>query len=160
MGKRSADIEREIAEHRQNITRKRTQLEDRVRTDVHDARVSVTDEIAERTKLGEYARERPLMTLAAAFGAGVLLGGVTDSGGGGGKESHDGGREPRTVRYRREANGSGDGLVASLLGSITGPVGFTLQDEVRSAIRDVFGRDGSSGGTETSAPREQQRFTM
>jgi hypothetical protein len=156
MGKRSADIEREIAEHREAIARKRMRLEDRVRTDVHDARVSVTEEIESRTKLGEYARERPLMTLATAFGAGVLLGGLSDGGG----ESEPRGEQPRTVRYHREASGGRDGMVASLLGSLTGPIGATLQDEVRSAIRDIFGRSDGAGGGDAAAPREQQRFTM
>jgi hypothetical protein len=156
MGKRSADIEREIAEHRDSIARKRTRLEDRVRTDVHDARVSVTEEIESRTKLGDYARERPLMTLATAFGAGVLLGGMSDSGG----NNDARGEQPRTVRYRREASGAGDGMVASLLGSLTGPIGATLEDEVRSAIRDIFGRNNGAGEGDTAAQKEQQRFTM
>jgi hypothetical protein len=132
MGKTSAELEREIGEHRRRMTWKRDRLEHRVRSGVRDARDAVNDEVMSRTNINEYAQQRPLTTLAAAFGAGVLLGAVSD-GSGGGREEYRGDRN-----HQRSEQGSG--LLAGMLGTVTGPLGNTIQDELRLAIRDFFGR--------------------
>jgi hypothetical protein len=154
MGKTSAEIEREIAAHREAVSRKRERLEERVRTDVHDARVAVSDEVLSRTKIGEYARERPLMTLAAAFGAGVLLGNITDPGAANGPQ-------PAAQRGPRDHGAGRDGLLGALLGSVTTPLGGALHDEVRDLVRDVFRRDEMSTSTATRESQPaQQEFSM
>jgi hypothetical protein len=134
MGKKSVELERELADHRRAMTDKRRQLDERVRDDVRDLKSGIADEITSRTRLSEYVEKRPLATMAAAFGTGVLLGAVSDSG--------DEPSSRRVPRGRGASNGSGGaGLLSGLLGTITGPLGNTVQDELRSTIRDFLGRD-------------------
>lgn len=137
MGKTSDQLERELREHRDEMTRKQEALRERVREDIHDARRSVTDEISQRTKLHEYAEEHPLATVAAAFGTGIALGSFT---GGGGNSDQP------TKRWQESSGASngGAGLLGGLLGGVAGPVAGTIQDEIRTLLRDVIGRDDAA----------------
>lgn len=147
MGKKPAELEREIAEHRRAMSRKRYDLEQRIRADLHDARDAASHEISERTRINQYAQERPLATVATAFGVGVLLGAVSDSRG---SPRRDYDRRPSRSEYGHDYDRGGDGLLGGLLAGITAPLGNTIQDELRTTVREFLRRDDEPrpGGTE------------
>lgn len=154
MSQRPADIEREINRRRQELSRHIDALNERVRGGVEDARDAFderVDELVSRAKIDECAEQRPLLTLASAFGVGVLLGAITDPG-----SSSDSGDRRRGGRRQ-----PGDGALSDLLGALTGALGSSatvaVQDEVRTAIRSVFhgdrpqrARAGDEAATETN----------
>jgi ElaB/YqjD/DUF883 family membrane-anchored ribosome-binding protein len=128
MGKKPAEIQREIAQQRAFIEQRLHALEDRVSDDVRDAGNAFSSQIGERTHINEYADQRPLTTLAGAFGAGILLGMMSDRGKGNG--------------HRRErGEDRGGGLFDDLMGAASGAIGGSVQTEVRQLIRDVLGTD-------------------
>jgi hypothetical protein len=129
MGKKPAEIQREIAEQRASIERRLRALEDRVADDVRGTGSAVTSEIGDRTHINEYAERHPLTTVAGAFGAGVFLGMMSDRGKSNGHRGR--GRE----RYERD----GGGLFDELMGAASGAIGGSVQSEVRQLIRDVLG---------------------
>jgi ElaB/YqjD/DUF883 family membrane-anchored ribosome-binding protein len=131
MGKKPTEIQREIAQQRSSIERRLRALEDRVADDVRDAGSAVTGEIGERTHINDYAQRHPITTVAGAFGAGVLLGIMSD---------RTRGSNGRPARYERERDGGG--LFDELMGAASGAIGGSVQTEVRQLIRDVLGSDG------------------
>src|SRR4029079_10062920 len=78
MGKTPAQLEREIAEQRSRMTLKREHIEERVRGSVDDMRSTASD-LTSKSKINQYIEHRPLTTVAAAFGTGMLLGVVSES---------------------------------------------------------------------------------
>ena len=72
MGKRSDELQREIAEYRQRLDAKVDRLDDRVRSDLRDSRETVDQDVRQRLHLDKYADARPLLTVAVAFGTGVV----------------------------------------------------------------------------------------
>jgi hypothetical protein len=94
--------------------------------------------VRDRLHIQQYAEERPFLTLATAFGAGILLGTVTPA--------VPTPSMPGRSNGNRASSGTGDGsMLAQLLGSATGALSGTLQDEVRDLVRQVTGsRDSSS----------------
>jgi hypothetical protein len=132
MGKKPAEIQREIAQQRATIERRIHALEDRVADDVRDAGHAVSYELGERTHLNQYAEQRPMTTVLGAFGAGVFLGMASNRGG------RKGSQQP-------SQQNDGGGLFSELIGAASGAIGGTVQSEVRQLIRDVFETDGSRG---------------
>jgi ElaB/YqjD/DUF883 family membrane-anchored ribosome-binding protein len=130
MAKKPAEIQREIAQQRAAIERRLHALEDRVVDDVRDAGSAFTSEIGERTRINQYASERPLATVAGAFGAGVVLGMISDRRKGNGHRQRDGDGDDR-----------GGGLLDEIVGVASGAIGSSVQTEVRQLIRDVLGTD-------------------
>ena len=137
MGKRSDELQREIADYRRHLSSRIDDLQERIRSDVRDTGGAVDQNVRERLKVTQYAEERPLLSVAAAFGGGVLLGMLTDSGGGGSQQQYNNGRYGMRSRNggRHE---SGNGLLASLLGSSTGMLTGTLQEQIRGLFDDVM----------------------
>jgi hypothetical protein len=111
-------------------------LQERIRSDVRDTGGAVDQNVRERLKVTQYAEERPLLSVAAAFGGGVLLGMLTDSGGGGSQQQYSNGRYGMRSSGRRQE--SGNGLLASLLGSSTGMLTGTLQEQIRGLFDEVM----------------------
>jgi len=156
MGKRSDELQREIADYRRQLDAKANRLDERVRSDLRDSRENVDKDVRERLHLDKYANERPFLTLATAFGAGILLGTVTPavptpSMPSMGRGSSDGasGRSSGT-------GGGGNGFLSSIMGSASGALSGTIEDEVRNLFSQVTGgRDGSStsGSRSTSGAR-------
>ena len=138
MGKKPAQLEREIADQRREMTRKREHIEDRVRGSVDDVK-STASELTRKSKLNEYINERPLTTMIAAFGTGMLLGVASETAPAAARTAGHGAQSA----YDRAG---GAGLLTGVLGTVTGPLGNTLQDELRTTLRDVLGRnDGHDG---------------
>jgi len=149
MGKRSDELQREIADYRRRLDAKANRLDERVRSGLRDSRETVDRDVRERLQLDKHAEERPFLTLAAAFGAGILLGSVTPSiptpsmpsmssgdGRSGSRGAYRGGRESGT---------GGNGFLSSIIGSASGALSGTIEDEVRQLFSQVTGgRDGSS----------------
>lgn len=133
MGKKPAEIQREIAQQRSNIERRLHSLEDRVADDVRDAGHAFSEEVGERTHINQYAEQRPMTTVLGAFGAGVFLGMMS---GRGARQSN--GRKHASSRYESERGG----LFDDVMGAASGAIGGSLQTEVRQLIRDVLGTDG------------------
>jgi hypothetical protein len=181
MGKTSADIEREIAEHRRMVERKIEALQERVRGDVDSLSSNVQDRasdagsnVSERLDLDRHARERPMTLLGAAFGTGVLLG-VVSEGLGGDDGRRDDRRDAAAYRRRPRDRSSGDGMLGELLGTTIGSMRGTFIDEFRTTLRDVFenerpadrraestdqrARDDEDHNGATKGEREESRFT-
>lgn len=133
MGKKSADIEREIAELRDSIGTKIDRVRDRVRDDVKDFSSAAWDDVAERTRIGEHVEKRPMATVAAALGVGVLLGVVSDGLMAGAQRGEQ--PEPRASRNGRREGG----LMHTVAGTASGVVGGKLGDELRELLRQVLG---------------------
>src|SRR3954470_20012109 len=81
MGQTTVELQREVAEQRRRIETKLDALRERLRSDATDAREAVADdtshaaaEAKERLQLEERIQQHPLVSLAAAFGAGIALG--------------------------------------------------------------------------------------
>ena len=114
-------------------------LQERIRSDVRDTGGAVDQNVRERLKVTQYAEERPLLSVAAAFGGGVLLGMLTDSGGGGSQQQHSSnGRYGMRSRNGGRQESSSNGLLASLLGSSTGMLTGTLQEQIRGLFDEVM----------------------
>jgi hypothetical protein len=144
MGKRSDELQREIADYRRRLDAKANRLDERVRSDLRDSRETVDRDVRERLQLDKYAEERPFLTLAAAFGAGILLGSVTPSMP---SMSSGDGRTGSRGAYRggSESGTGGNGFLSSIIGSASGALSGTIEDEVRQLFSQVTGgRDGSS----------------
>jgi hypothetical protein len=135
MGKRSDELQREIREYRQRLDEKADRLSERVRSDVRDSRETVDKDLRERLQLEKYADERPLLTLAAAFGTGVLLGSCTPSAPTPSMPSMPG-RDGGSSR-RDSADSGGGGMLASLIGSASGALSGTIEEEVREIFSQV-----------------------
>jgi hypothetical protein len=135
MGKKPAELEREIREHRAAIDRKIAALDDRVRTDVKDAGASLSSRIEERAHVKQYAEERPLATVLGAFGTGVALGMV----------SNRRGHSPTRRNAYDWGNGRNrGGMFDELLGAASGAIGTSMRGEVRDLVRQIFGADQPS----------------
>ncbi|HXK34716.1 MAG TPA: hypothetical protein VNM91_11980 [Dehalococcoidia bacterium] len=133
MGKKSADIEREIAELRDSIATKIDRVRDRVRDDVKDFSSAAWDDVAERTRIGEHVEKRPMATLAAALGVGVLLGVASDGLLAGAQRGQQ--PEARTSHNGRREGG----VIHTVAGTASGAVGGKLGDELRELLRQVLG---------------------
>lgn len=144
MGKKPDEVQREVEECRRRLDRRVSDLEQRVRTDVTDAGHTLAADVTERTGLKTQAETRPLTTLMGAFGTGMLLG--VASGGGGGKRGYP---EP----YRDAGNGNG--LLGELLGSASGLLGGTLQDEFRRVLDQAFGEPRQPQSRPEPAPADE-----
>jgi hypothetical protein len=146
MVKKPAEIQREIAEQRALIEGKLSNLNERVRTDLHDANSALNDDIMRRTHLDEHVERRPLTVLAAAFGGGVLLGLAGDSAMGTGSRSHS------DERPSSGGHGDGsDGFMNQITGALSGVLGSTLQDEVRQVLRQMLRTDEEPAHWRTSS---------
>ncbi|MEX0749723.1 MAG: hypothetical protein WD359_02860 [Dehalococcoidia bacterium] len=149
MGKRSDELQREIADYRQRLDARVNRIDERVRSDVRDSRETVDQDLRDRLHLDKYAEERPFLTLAAAFGAGILLGSTTPAvptpslPSFSGRDSQDG------RGSRGGASGTGSmGFLASIVGSASGALSGTIEDEVRQLFSQVTGgREASRAST-------------
>lgn len=144
MGKKSDELRREITEYRQQLDARANRLEERVRNDVRDSRETADQDLRERLHIDKYAEERPFLTLAVAFGAGMVLGAVTPnppmpSMG----KSKNGGQS-------QSSSSSNSGMLSSLLGTATGSLSSTLSDEVRELFRQATGERNSAGSSASS----------
>jgi ElaB/YqjD/DUF883 family membrane-anchored ribosome-binding protein len=137
MGKRSDELQREIADYRGRLDAKVNRLDERVRSDLRDSRETVDRDVRERLQLDKYAEERPFLTLATAFGAGILLGSVT----------------PSIPTPSMPSMSSRDGRGAS--GALSG----TIEEEVRQLFSQVTGgREKSSDeGSRRNIDRHEDR---
>ena len=144
MGKTSDELQREIAQHRERMERRVDDLQNRVKTDVDDASTAVSEKVS-ATKISEYVEQRPLTTLAGAFGAGIVLGLATP---GGGASSRSSGRPQRAYDSGYSNGGSGgggplDGFLAGLVGNASGMLSGKLQDEFQSLLDGMFDKTKS-----------------
>lgn len=156
MGKKPDEIEREIAQHREAIGRKLGELKARVRDDATELRAVAGEDLAERTGLRQQAEQRPLVTVGAALGVGMVAGAIS---GGRRAAKEPAQRTPSNLaRAQSPADsppaGAKDSVIAELLGTITGGLSTTLQDELRQALRDLFDRKAvPSAPAAPQAPR-------
>jgi ElaB/YqjD/DUF883 family membrane-anchored ribosome-binding protein len=157
MGKRSDELQREIREYRQRLDQKADRLNERVRSDVRDSRENVDKNVRERLNLDKYAEERPLLTLAAAFGTGVLLGSFTPSVPTPSMPSMPSmpGRNGGSARGHSNSGTGGSGMLASLIGSASGALSGTIEDEVREIFSQISrGRDDRQSAGRAASSRE------
>jgi ElaB/YqjD/DUF883 family membrane-anchored ribosome-binding protein len=138
MGKRSDELRREIADYRRRLDAKVNRLDERVRSDLQESRETVDRDMRERLQLDKYAEERPFLTMAAAFGAGILLGSLTPSIPMPSMSSRDG-RGPSRNGGASESGTGGGGFLASIIGSASGALSGTIEDEVRQLFSQVTG---------------------
>ncbi|HXH21793.1 MAG TPA: hypothetical protein VNN10_07170 [Dehalococcoidia bacterium] len=152
MGRGPDQLEHQIREHREAISRRIDGLQKRVQDDLD--RVSAESRMRADEAVGgarqafdveSRVRERPMTTLAGAFGAGVLLGIVTDNANGGRQEA---------PRYQPAAQRDEGSLLGGFAGSLWALLGPGLQEEIReslrNAVRSLTGRE---------ARREPERAT-
>ena len=104
-----------------------------MRSDARDSRETVDKDLRERLQLEKFADERPLLTLAAAFGTGVLLGSFTPSVPMPSMPSMPG----RDGSSRGSTGTGGSGMLASLIGSASGALSGTIEEEVREIFSQV-----------------------
>jgi len=150
MGKTSDELQREIREYRQRLDQKADRLNERVRSDVRDSRETVDKDVRERLHLDQYAEERPLLTLAAAFGTGVLLGSFTPS-----IPTPSVPSMPGRNGGSGSSGSGGSGMLASLIGSASGALSGTIEEEVREIFSQISrGRDDGRGASRSASSRE------
>ena len=150
MGKRSDELRREIDDYRRQLDSKIDRLDERVRSDLRDSRDTVDRDVRDRLHLDKYAEERPLLTLAVAFGTGILLGSVTP-------EMPTPSMPSRSNGSKNNQSGSsGDsGMLSQLVGTATGALGGTIQQEIRDLIQQATGsRDAGAPGPQDFERRE------
>lgn len=135
MGKTSDELQREIREYRDRLDEKASRLNERMRSDVRDSRETVDKDLRERLQLEKYADERPLLTLAAAFGTGVLLGSFTPSMPTPSMPSMPG-RDGGSSRGGSSGSG-GSGMLSTLISSASGALSGTIEEEVRGIFSQV-----------------------
>ena len=163
MGQTADQLQREIAEQRALIGRKLTDLERRIQSDMTTARARVkgnldqarpratdeaahvTSEATDKLNLEEQIRRRPLTSLAGGFGAGVLLGVLSDRGG-----DRHGSQGPR------RAGDEGTGILDALVGAVQGTIAGEVQQLIHGAVAGFreeeqrrFRHDGRPGGQGT-----------
>jgi ElaB/YqjD/DUF883 family membrane-anchored ribosome-binding protein len=142
--KKPDQIEREIREQREAITSRISALQERVRKDVDSVKTEAQDRAAglknqasQSLNLDTQVQEHPLASLAGAFGVGVVLGVLSDSGG------------PSAANFGAQTAGRGGSALGDLASSLWGMAGAGVQDEIRAALRDgvrnVTGRQSSNG---------------
>src|SRR5438477_3464635 len=133
MGQTAAELQREVAEQRQRIETKLQSLRERLRTDAMDAREAVaqdtsdvTAEAKERLKLEERIQQHPLVSLAAAFGAGIALGLTSEA-------------APSAVQSAAQSGPvrSSSSFVSELFGAAAGSVGSSFKDDVLEMVRNA-----------------------
>jgi ElaB/YqjD/DUF883 family membrane-anchored ribosome-binding protein len=161
MGKRSDELQREIADYRGRLDAKVNRLDERVRSDLRDSRETVDRDVRERLQLDKYAEERPFLTLATAFGAGILLGSVTPSiptPSMPSMSSRDG-RGPSRNSGGNESGTGGSGFLSTIVGSASGALSGTIEEEVRQLFSQVTGgREKSSDeGSRRNIDRHEDR---
>lgn len=146
MGKKSDELRREITEYRQQLDARANRLEQRVRNDVRDSRETADQDLRERLHIDKYAEERPFLTLAVAFGAGMVLGAVTPN------PPMPSVGKSKSGSGRGQSSGSNGGMLSSLMGTATGSLSSTLSDEVRELFRQATGERSSpqSAASDTS----------
>lgn len=105
-----------------------------MRSDARESRETVREDVRQRLPVETYAEERPLLTLAAAFGTGVLLGSFTPDVSMPSMPGRNGG----SARQGSSGTG-GSGMLASLIGSASGALSGTIEDEVRQIFSQVTG---------------------
>jgi ElaB/YqjD/DUF883 family membrane-anchored ribosome-binding protein len=155
MGKRSDELRSEIDALRRQLDSKIDRLDERVRSDFRDSRETIDRDVRDRLHIQEYAEERPFLTLATAFGAGILLGTVTPAVP---TPSMPGRRNGSRNDSQSGSSGGDAGIMAQLLGSATGALSGTLQDEVRDLFRQVTGsRDAQPERRSEFAESSEQR---
>jgi ElaB/YqjD/DUF883 family membrane-anchored ribosome-binding protein len=160
MGKKPDEVEREIRQTRDRISRKLEALQERVEGDVNQAIGAAGDEastvinrISSTIRLEERMEESPYTMLAGGLGLGVLLGVASESLGGGRGDNH---------RQRDERNGNGhrngggfsplDGVIAGL-GTVAADVVGT---ELRQFIRTGLYGDGRGESREPQRERRKE----
>jgi ElaB/YqjD/DUF883 family membrane-anchored ribosome-binding protein len=140
MAKKPNDVEREIEEQRELISRKLDGLHARLERDIED----VKNGVSERTSglrdgagswldLDNRVREYPLASMAGALGVGVLLGLSSDMIGGG---ERTGRREQRSHAAGDGRGYSGPGPLGNAVGSLTGMIGGLIQEEFRGLVQE------------------------
>jgi ElaB/YqjD/DUF883 family membrane-anchored ribosome-binding protein len=159
MGKDPAELDRQIEQQRQQITRRLDDLQGRIRKDVS----SVRDEAKGRASnmAGEaktyvdfqtQMRERPALTMAGALGVGVLLGVLSES------LTASDSSYTGAPRYAYEPPARPSALTSAfndLAGSIFGPATSTFRDELRDLVQEGFTsvkRSLKGEGTEGDRP--------
>jgi hypothetical protein len=156
MGKTSDELQREIRDYRQQLDEKADRLNVGLRSDVRDSRETVDKNLRERLQLEKYADERPLLTLAAAFGTGVLLGSFTPDVPMPSMPSMPG-RDGGSSQQNSSGSG-GSGMLASLIGSASGALSGTIEDEVREIFSQVTrGRRDQEGSNGDRMDRHAER---
>jgi ElaB/YqjD/DUF883 family membrane-anchored ribosome-binding protein len=151
MGKKPDQIEREIREQRDAISARISGLQERVQKDVESVKTeaqsranSVKDQAKESLNLDAQVQDHPLASLAGAFGVGVVLGVLSDSG-------------DAAMDYgARSARRSGS-VLTGLASSLWGMAGAGVQDEIRSALRD--GVRSMTGRKETQEEKAEEVAT-
>jgi hypothetical protein len=139
MGKRPAEIEREIAEQRELVSSRVKEMRQRGSDNVDELSSRLGDTL-NSTVVKQTVEERPMLTVAGALALGVALGMASDSVSirglvGQGKKAYD-----------RSPNVAGSGLIASL-SSLAG-------DEIKSMIDTWTAERRSSNGMAPPPTRE------
>lgn len=137
MAKNPDDVEREIEEQRQAIGRKLDRLQDRIEDDFEGVKhgfgegtSTIRDQAKQVFDFEAQVRDYPLVSLAGALGVGVLIGLVTDSGGGNGNRRDDYWTDRDHGRDRNRESG----ILGGAMGSLGGIFGSVIQDEVRQML--------------------------
>jgi hypothetical protein len=118
MASRADEIERDIAERRRRLGRRAEDL----RWSAEDLR-SASKSMLEGTDLGQQVEKHPMLWVAGALGAGVLLGALSE----GGKNNGTGG-------------GLRDTAGSTLAGGLIGAVEAAAGDEVRRFIGEALSK--------------------
>jgi hypothetical protein len=120
MGKGPAVVEEEIREKRALIARQIEDLKARGKGDFRELSDRIT-RFTHESPVGRAVESRPLLTLAGAVGAGVILGMATG-----------GGRSHEDTRATRESE-AGGGILTGLMGLVQG----MAVDEGKDLFRDL-----------------------
>lgn len=160
MGSRSGrspdEIDKEIIEQRQRMSRRLEELQERLQGDVESLRSDTRPKFNLRGAVGGH----PLSSITGAFGVGVFLGAVSD--------------RIKVPRRRSRGNGAqvdevgtngskGRGLgIGMFLGAAARPVGQAVEDEVRGMVRQGIAslmNGGHSTSEESDSEAQGRRRT-
>lgn len=164
MGKKPDQIEQDIIQQRNYISRRVEDLQHRVQEDVRtvraeargratgamdqakgrmqDARQSVKLDNINLDSIKSLVEEHTVSSMAGALGLGVLLGVVSEGIGGGGSGRSESSRRASAAAHTggdsRESRNGGGGGISSMIGSMIGPAASTAQSELQDLVREGF----------------------
>lgn len=158
MGKKPAEIEREIAEKRTEISQRIDDLQTRMHDDIEAVRTDAkarssrmmgdAKETLKVDNIKQMLDEHTLSTMAGAVGVGVLIGVVSEglgSGGNGGSSRHD---------TRDNGHQKSGGGMSAMLATLMGPAASVAQRELQELVRDGF---ASLKGQPTQSGQDDKR---
>jgi len=142
VGSQPDELERSIAQKREDISSRITVVRQRVREDAANLRSSAENQASDvKTKvqgnlnLGNQVESHPLAALTGALGLGIALGAASEGSGDGSKG-----------KPSSHPSDSSSGVMGGLLASLISPTTNVVRDELQGLVSDAFSSFRSNTG--------------